>query len=612
MAKELRRFTDEQIERANRVDVVEYARSIGLKIKRSGEWYKAKGKGGLYFYQPANTWHWDIESVGGIGAISLCMKLENKTWVEAVKTLINEEMEPIRHERDWKPAPEKPKEFHLPDVNHTYEHMMAYLTKTRGIEPSVLKAMIDRKYIYENTKKSCVFVGRDKAGNARHASVRSTNTTGKVFKQDIPGSQKAFSFNIPGNSGTINVFEAPIDLLSYVSLQKLLGKTCKDSYIALGGVTDKALERFLQDYPNHNKIRICTDNDMALNGEKWDVSQSFVKTMYIPKNKEVKGKSSELEILFRTSNDYARYVKRDLEAGAYYVSLPQDKLQLSDNGELYFMEISATQNYTLYKSVQDFENGKGCMVSGKELYEKHFFEMGAGDKAAVRIHEKYGKDYTVTRHRSKNKDFNEDLIAYRQQQENLKERVSETAVAKSDTDKVPEQTQNPLSARKTSIDIKALQQAGISDNLIQWYLSDPEVFHFENENDMFYEGTGQILYVCDSPTEILAVMDLLQLRDQVWKEEHYTTCTSVEWIQTYMQKHPQICIIGVATSRTEHGEAVFTELQKLETPHKAVRRMKSQMMTFLQSAQKRNELEEVITAIDNGEPNLSAGLEMQP
>lgn len=265
MARPLRRFTDEQIERANRVDIVGYAKSQGLTLTRVGKSYKVKNYSGGFFITPEeNSWNWFNEERGG-GVVQLCMELENKSWLEAVRTLLNEDMEPIRHTREWKPEPEPPREFHLPDANSTYKHMIAYLTKTRGIEPSVLKAMIDRKYIYENVQKSCVFVGRDKEGNAHHASIRSTNTVGKVFKQDVPGSQKAYSFNIPGDSGTLNVFEAPIDLLSYVSLQKLLGKQTRDSYLSLGGVTDKALERFLQDY-DVEKIRVCTDADEA--GEK--------------------------------------------------------------------------------------------------------------------------------------------------------------------------------------------------------------------------------------------------------------------------------------------------------------------------------------------------------
>lgn len=307
MAYQPRRFTDEQIERANRVDILEYAHSQGLHLKKRGSSYEVLDyKGGFYITPAKNSWYHFNATTGG-GVVKLCMELENKTYVEAVKTLLNEDMEPIRHRSDWKPEPETPKEFHLPHQNDTYRHVFAYLIKTRGIDESIVKKMVDQNLLYENTQRSCVFVGRDKRGIARHASVRSTNTQGEVFKQDVAGSQKAYSFSITGTSGTLNVFEAPIDALSYMSLQKLYGKEIDDSYLSLGGVEVKALERFLADHKEIEKIRVCTDHDEA------------------------------------------------------------------------------------------------------------------GEKAVVRIYEKYGQDYKVTRHRPTNKDFNADLVAIRQK-EQIKQR----------------------------------------------------------------------------------------------------------------------------------------------------------------------------------------------
>ena len=197
MAKTIYRFSQDQIDRANAINVIDYARSQGMEIVHSsGEWYRAKHQGGLYFKRNANTWHWETQDVGGRGAISLCMKLEDKTWKEAVKTLLNEEMDEIRHEDNWRPEPETPKEFVLPDKNSTYRHVFAYLIKHRGIDAAIVKKMVEQDYIYENTQRSCVFVGKDKDGIARHASVRSTNTEGYAFQQDVAGSQKAYSFSI--------------------------------------------------------------------------------------------------------------------------------------------------------------------------------------------------------------------------------------------------------------------------------------------------------------------------------------------------------------------------------------------------------------------------------
>lgn len=259
-------FTDEQINRANAVDIVGYAHSMGLELKRDGKDYRVKNYSGGFIISPEkNNWNWFEGDQGG-DVVQLCMFLEDKTWQEAVGTLINEDMEPIRRAPDWKPKEEPPKEFNLPPKNNTDRHVYAYLIKTRGIDVEIVKDMLDKGYIYENQYRSCVFVGRDNEGVPRHASVRSTNTTGTAYKKDVSGSQKKYSFSISGTSGILNVFEAPIDALSYMSLQKLQGKPLNDSYVALGGVTDKALERYLEDHKDIQQITVCTDGDEA--GEK--------------------------------------------------------------------------------------------------------------------------------------------------------------------------------------------------------------------------------------------------------------------------------------------------------------------------------------------------------
>lgn len=256
-------YTQEQIDRANAVDIFDYARSQGLEMKREGKDWRVKNYPGGFMITPEkNTWNWFVESKGG-GVVQLCMFLENKTWPEAIGTLLNEDMTPIRHAPDWKPAKEPPKEFILPERNDTNKHVYAYLTKTRGLDADIVKNMLDNGYIYENKYRSCVFVGRDTDGVPRHASVRSTNTSGNTYKKDVSGSQKKYSFSVPGTSGVLNVFEAPIDALSYMSMQKQAGKPLEDSYLALGGVSDKALARYLADFPDIQRIRICTDGDEA-------------------------------------------------------------------------------------------------------------------------------------------------------------------------------------------------------------------------------------------------------------------------------------------------------------------------------------------------------------
>ncbi len=57
------------------------------------------------------------------------------------------------------------------------------------------------------------------------------------------------------------VFEAPIELLSFLCLFKKGWQ--KQSYLALGGVGDKALMRFLSDRPNIKTVYLWIERAAA-------------------------------------------------------------------------------------------------------------------------------------------------------------------------------------------------------------------------------------------------------------------------------------------------------------------------------------------------------------
>ena len=60
-----------------------------------------------------------------------------------------------------------------------------------------------------------LFVGRDRSGTPRYAHVRGT---ADPFRQDIAGFDKSYPFRYEGNGNQLFVFEAPIDLLSFICL----------------------------------------------------------------------------------------------------------------------------------------------------------------------------------------------------------------------------------------------------------------------------------------------------------------------------------------------------------------------------------------------------------
>ena len=105
-----------------------------------------------------------------------------------------------------------------------------------------------------------MFVGVDSSGIPRQAHKRSTTTFGNSFRQTIEGSDTKYSFAHFGKSNMLFVFEAPIDMLSFISMNPNSGWE-NDSYIAMNGVYESAVLTALEEHPNLKQIIICTDND---------------------------------------------------------------------------------------------------------------------------------------------------------------------------------------------------------------------------------------------------------------------------------------------------------------------------------------------------------------
>lgn len=264
----MKRFTEEQLERARAVSVIELAKEQGMELERHGHNYRAKSTGGrnwggLLFNDEKNMWNWVSGGCGG-NAIHFVMEFKGLSWVDAVYDLLGESENVFMvHDSYANPQKEeKPKVLTLPEKNDTYKHVYAYLIKTRGIDKEILDIFVKNKLIYEDKKRNCVFVGLDEDGTPRHAAVRSTNDQ-KKFRMDASGSDKKYAFHLAGTTDVVNVFEAPIDLLSYMTLQKRHQIPRDAHYVTLSGTALTALDQYLELHPEIKRINVCTDNDDA-------------------------------------------------------------------------------------------------------------------------------------------------------------------------------------------------------------------------------------------------------------------------------------------------------------------------------------------------------------
>ena len=104
-------------------------------------------------------------------------------------------------------------------VFKSFVQQYAYLIKQRFIAPEVITHFAKKKLLYEDKKHhNAVFVGMDSSGTPRQAHKRSTTTFGNSFRQTIEDSDTKYSFAHFGKSNMLFVFEAPIDMLSFITL----------------------------------------------------------------------------------------------------------------------------------------------------------------------------------------------------------------------------------------------------------------------------------------------------------------------------------------------------------------------------------------------------------
>jgi len=244
-------YTQAQIDKANAVDLEKFLRAQGETLVRSGKEYRWKAHDSLTVC--GNKWFRLSQSKGGF-PVDFVMEFYGKSFPEAVQMLTGEPGE-VQPEADPAPSPA----FRLPLRNVTNANILNYLTQERKLSPSLVNFFIAAGDIYEDAAHhNVVFVGRDADGHPRYASSRGIN---EKFRQDAAGAEKTFGFAHRGTDKQLLVFEAPIDLLSFI---ELFPKNWQQhNYLSLGGVSGKALRQFLSERPDVERVFLCLDADKA-------------------------------------------------------------------------------------------------------------------------------------------------------------------------------------------------------------------------------------------------------------------------------------------------------------------------------------------------------------
>ena len=258
-------FTDEQKRRANEIDLPDFLRRQGEKLLRSGPEFRLSGDHSVTVR--GNRWYDHAAEKGG-GPVSFLQTFYGLSYPEAVSRLLGGELGEA-----YRPAPkaeQKKREFVLPPASRDMRRTYAYLLVQRKIDRDVLNRFVRAGLIYESAEPSsdgskayhnAVFVGHDEHGVPRHAHKHGLCSFGSSFKRNVAGCDARYSFHHMGVDSQLYVFEAPIDMLSFISLYP--DDWTSHSYVALCGTGGQAMLWMLEQNPMLLSISLCLDNDEA-------------------------------------------------------------------------------------------------------------------------------------------------------------------------------------------------------------------------------------------------------------------------------------------------------------------------------------------------------------
>ena len=260
-------FTEEQKQRANAVDLVEFLQRQGEKLLPSGREKRLASDHSITVR--CNEWYDHALEQGGL-AIDFVQSFYGLSFPEAVTKLLGDEQGEIYSKAKGRKQTEQ-KPFVLPPKNSDMRRVFAYLIKNRHIDRDVVSFFAKQKLLYESCEQSAdktkeyhnaVFVGYDENGVPCHAHKCGIYSNGKSFKGNVQSSNPCFSFHYAGTSNKLYVFEAPIDMLSFITIYKNVHWQ-EDSHVALCGVSEQAMLKMLEVNPNINHVLLCLDHDAA-------------------------------------------------------------------------------------------------------------------------------------------------------------------------------------------------------------------------------------------------------------------------------------------------------------------------------------------------------------
>ena len=266
------KYSKDDYYRLTNAPCIDVALALGMEINERASDQKAwkiKDEQGLCIYREGNNWYRFSDGRHGFSIDLVIDKLgcsREQALDFIAKNVVNGVSEQVRldHKAPANVKKELPKEkiFTVPAHDVKPSRVMAYLIKTRGIDPEIVKGMLQRKMIAEDSAHhNCLFFGRDEKGNIRSCAQR--GTTQVQFRGEVSGGDKAYTFAMNGKSNVLRLFESPIDAMSHATFSKLLGKDwTADHRLSTNGCGSyESIKKYMDNHPEISSVWFSFDND---------------------------------------------------------------------------------------------------------------------------------------------------------------------------------------------------------------------------------------------------------------------------------------------------------------------------------------------------------------
>ena len=262
----------QEIARAKEMDLLTYLQNYEpWELKHiKGDVYQTVSHDSLKISN--GKWMWWSKGIGGRSALDYLIKVRGMEFTEAVTTIngnsIAIEPIPIKKEKVKKES------LVIPTRNISCEKTMQYLIEERALDKTIVMELYDKGIWYETSKyHNVAFVGKDLQDNIKLVTLRSIYGD---FKNTTSGSDRHFPVRLVSESirnNVVHIFEAPIDMLSYLTLMKQMGTDYKrHNFLALCGIYQAkenieessvpiGIQQYITDYSYTKTVCLHLDND---------------------------------------------------------------------------------------------------------------------------------------------------------------------------------------------------------------------------------------------------------------------------------------------------------------------------------------------------------------